>query len=160
MNRAQIERVVRDGLPNSIRVAVIELLSHAVDDDAGYLLVAGASLLSEPFAYPKPIIQLAAMHGPQPHPLEIVSWARRHGGTLCTTKPHVPASNAIDIWKSCPAALTCRAEFRHAIRSLHVHVAMPDGRRLSEESATRALKAVAVVSTACLLNPDHQEPSE
>lgn len=157
MNRAQIERVVRDGLPEAIRVAVVELLSRAVDDDAGYLLVAGASLLTEPFAYPKPVIQLAAMHGPQPHPLEIVSWARRHGGSLCITKPHVPALNAIEIWNSCPAAITCRAEFRHAIRSLHVHMAMPDGRRLSEESATRALKAAAVVSTACLLNPEESE---
>ena len=99
------------------------------------------------------------MAGPLPHPLEIAAFVRRHGGCHALTKPHVPARNAIDIWRSCPSALTCRAEFRHAIRTFHVHITMPDGRNKAALSATRALKQVAIASMGCLLNPQ-PEPFE
>ena len=159
MNRNQIARILRDGVPESIHAAAVELLAQAVDDNAGDLLVAGVSLLVEPFAYPKPTVALEPMAGPLPHPLEIAAFVRRHGGNHALTKPHVPARNAIDIWRSCPSALTCRAEFRHAIRTFHVHITMPDGRNKAALSATRALKQVAIASMGCLLNPQ-SEPFE
>lgn len=151
MNRKQIASALRDGLPESIRAAVIELLVQAVDDDTGYLLVAGASLLVEPFAFPKPTIPLAPMDGPMPHPLEVASFVRRHGSSA--TNPRTPAMNAVEIWRSCPAAMTCRADFRHAIRTFHVHITMPELRNNSSNSTTRALKQVAITSIGCLLNP-------
>ena len=151
MDRAQIARVLRDGVPASIHAAAVELLVQAVDDDAGYLLVAGASLLVEPFAYPKPAIRLPPMDGPMPHPLEIASFVRRHGSSA--SNPRTPATNAVEIWRSCPAAMSCRGDFRHAIRTFHVHITMPELRDTSSNSTTRALKQVAIASTGCLLNP-------
>ena len=151
LTRAQISKVIRDGVPPGIAHACIDLLMHAVDDDAGYLLVAGASLLVEPFVYLKPVIPLPAMHGPMPHPQEIAAFVRRHStarGNLTT-----PAKDAVQIWRSCPAALTCRAEVRHAIRTLCVHMTMPEMREYQPNSVNRELKAVCIASVGCLLNP-------